>query len=41
MKIPGVDLVFLELRIAPGAKEHFLGDKRFLEMQLRFPGSTY
>ena len=28
MKIPGVDLAFLELEIAPGPKEDFLGDKQ-------------
>ena len=40
MKIPGVDLAFLELEIAPGPKEDFLGDKQPLEMLLKVPGST-
>lgn len=41
MKIPGVDIIFLELEIAPGVKDDFLVDKKVLEMLLRFPGLTY
>ena len=41
MKIPGLDLIFLEIETAPGSQEYFLGDKQLLEMLLRFPGPTY
>lgn len=40
VKIPGVNLAFLEIEIAPGPNDDFLGDKQPLEMLLKVPGST-
>jgi hypothetical protein len=40
VKIPGLDLIFLEIEIAPGCQGYFLGDKQLLEMLLKVPGST-